>query len=92
MRRHIVAGAAEPATGRGAGRLVQAPAAFVPHLDAHSHTKFGVSTLLADHVIEQAASFPLLALGRHRRLANVRFAPGAVVVGKRVYTRAVFKQ
>jgi len=32
------------------------------------HTKFCVSTLLADQVIEQAASFPLLAPNGHAGL------------------------
>jgi hypothetical protein len=61
MRHHVVAGAG--CAGYRTGRAVGLGARGVrpTHLDAHSHTKFCVSTLLADQVIEQAASFPLLA-------------------------------
>jgi len=66
MRHHVVAGAAdEPATARG-GQLGLGARGVRPTLGCH--TKFCVSTLLADQVIEQAASFPLLAPNGHAGL------------------------
>jgi hypothetical protein len=58
MRHHVVTGAAEPATARG-GQLGLGARGVRPTLGCQ--TKFCVSTLLADQVIDQAASFPLLA-------------------------------
>ena len=58
MRHHVLTGAAEPATVRG-GQLGLGARGVRPTLGCQ--TKFCVSTLLADQVIDQAASFPLLA-------------------------------